>query len=309
MSRELPRRTGAGSDWSLTPVGPDGDDAGFFSSRHWASALACLGARCWYRLGEGRDDRLFVFRRGPLKVAFPGFPVTPAGFTPPSSGWPERIDLLRTNHSCLDPHEGQVSAGRTLRLPESVIPLLSEWPRRNAKKLAKDVAYSRRQPVRLAPALPADADGIFDIYRSTVSRHGGSLRYNREYFRRLLAPGQPVAPLCMRVVRSTTDDHLAGFCIAASDHGRGYYLHGGVDLRYRSLGVSDLLLDEAIAWAIGAGCKDFTLMASPPDQPGLVSFKRKWSEQEGSWTTVDSGLTLPGRWALAAMGLRARVGR
>lgn len=298
------RHAGNGSSWSLEPVGTEDGAADFFSSVHWAEALSSLGARCWYGTGSRQRERLFVFRRGPLRVGFPGFPVTPLDFEGLSAGLPERIDLLRANHSCLDAVAGRGIAGRSMLLPESVIPVLSEWPQRNARKLAKDRSYSRRQQVRLQPAEPDDAAGIFDIYRSTVSRHGGALRYSLGYFQRLLAIGGTFPSVCMRVAKSTVDDGLAGFCIATRDRGRGYYLHGGVDMRFRSLGVSDLLLDEAIAWSRGAGCTEFTMMASPPEQSGLVSFKRKWSERDDYWTTIDTGLTLAGKLLVGAMGLR-----
>lgn len=299
------RHEGSGSPWGSSPVGPADGVGDFFSSVPWAQALSALGARCWYGTGSRQGERLFVFRRGPLKVAFPGFPVTPVGFAGLSGGLPERIDLVRVNRSCLDAGVDLGPEGRLLRLPESVIPLLSDWPRRNARKLAKDRAYSKRQSVRLERAGPTDAAGIFDIYRSTVNRHGGALRYNLEYFQRLLSIDGSFPSLCMRVAKSAVDGSLAGFCIAAKDRGRGYYLHGGVDLHFRSLGVSDLLLDEAIAWSRAAGCAEFTMMASPPEQSGLISFKRKWSEHDGYWTTFDTGLTLAGKVLVAAMGFRS----
>lgn len=309
LSRTRLPNASSGLSWSLTPTDPGGGAMGFFSSAHWSSVLSTLGARCWYGCGNRPEDRLFVFRRGGMRVAFAGFPVTPAGFTGLSDGLPERVDLIRINHSCLDADVHAAHSRKVQRLPESVIPALSEWPRRNAKKLAKDRAYSRRQPVRLEPAKPADAAAIFEIYRSTVSRNGGALRYSLEYFRKLLSPEEHVPSLLMLVARSSIDDSLAGFCFAAMNSGRGYYLHGGVDLKYRALGVSDLLLGEAIGWAKGEGGVEFTMMASPPEQSGLISFKRKWSEFDGAWETADVGLTMLGRALETALRCRSAFRR
>lgn len=286
--------------WEPAGESASSPDDAYFASPHWINAVAALGARCWTRRGDEGGRRLFVFARGPLRVGFPGFPVGWGGSTAALGKLPERVDLLRWNFSMLDAPPPDAATGRIVLLPESVIPSLGSWPVRNAKRLAKDMAFSRRQAVAVEPALEAHAAAIHEIYRATVSRHGGALRYNREYFVRLLGEGEG-RTLLKASVATVGDAHaLAGFCIAVADRGRGYYLHGGVDPSFRARGVSDLLLDGAIAWARDAGCRDFTLMASPADQPGLAGFKRKWSERDGAWTTVDVASSAVGRLVLGA---------
>lgn len=262
-----------------------------FDSAAWAAVIACLGARCWLGIDRNENRRiiLFVWQKGPVRVGYLGFPVSPAWLLTDSI-WqsrgsmplPERIDLLRVNFSTLD--TSVVAGPPGLSLPESAIPDLSAWPLRNQRKIRKDLALGVRHGVKLCNATPDDATTIFSIYEQTVSRHRGRLRYNLDYFKALTLMSAGCEDVQVRLARD--QQKAIGFCVTVKQADRGYYLHAGVAEGCRHLGAADLLADDAIRWAISRSCRSFSMMASPQDQPGLHKFKQKWSEEDGQWTTI-----------------------
>jgi lipid II:glycine glycyltransferase (peptidoglycan interpeptide bridge formation enzyme) len=85
------------------------------------------------------------------------------------------------------------------------------------------------------------------------------------------------------------------FFVTARQANRGYYLHAGVEERYRHLGTADLLADYSIHWAISKGCRSFSMMAWPLEQPGLHKFKQKWTEEDSQWTVIQMTQGVLGR--------------
>ncbi len=278
-----------------------------FASPQWARVMSSLGARCWRGVGEQNDQvvNLFVWHKGPLKVGFLGFPVTPAWAAEASrkidaAHLPERIDLLRVSLSTLD---GQADrGGANTALPESVIPNLGDWPQRNRKKIKKDLSFARRHGVVVRDAASDDAQLIESIYLETIARNKGRLRYNADYFAALieLSTSSPFVQVRM----ACHETHTVGFCVTATQHDRAYYLHAGVAGQHRKLGAADVLADDAIQWAIACGGKSFSLMASPPEQPGLQKFKHKWSEAEEQWIVSDHAFGIAGWLVTTALKFR-----
>ena len=284
------------------------DAPNLFDSAAWAAAMACLGARCW--LGNDHIDNrrasLFVWQKGPVRIGYVGFPVSPTWLLT-STHWrssttlnlPERVDLLRANFSMLD--SGALSARSKISLPESAIPELAAWPIRNQRKNRKDLALAIRHGVILCNATSQDADTMFAIYEDTVLRHRGRLRYSLDYFKAVTTISEGGQDVQVRIARH--QQQTIGFCVTAKQAQRGYYLHAGVKSGYRQLGAADLLADDSIQWAISNGCRSFSMMASPPDQLGLHKFKQKWTENDGQWITVDTPNGFLGRLATLALSL------
>lgn len=287
--------------------GTDDDLSGaLFDSMHWAAAVACLGARCWRGIdrGNGRLVTLFVWHRGPVRVGYLGFPVSP-GWLLRDAEWqdcvapyfPERIDFVRANFSTL--HGPSAGRGRQTMLPESVIPALSSWPQRNQRKIRKDLAHAARHGLTIANATPEDAEALFSIYQQTIVRRRGRLRYTGGYFSELIAISRVRQDIQVRL--ACHEGNTIGFCVTADNTSRGYYLHAGVAEGNRHLGAADLLADDAIRWAAARGCVSFSLMASPADQVGLHKFKQKWAEQDGQWSTIDVARGLLGKLTAFAL--------
>ena len=112
------------------------------------------------------------------------------------------------------------------------------------------------------------------MYRDTVNRNSGSLRYNEVYFSGLitLAKSHPG----LRCMFAWHENVIAGSLIVGR-HGRAaYYLHGGTNSDLKCHGPSDLLLHEAITWARQEGSECFNLMTSSGEQSSLIRYKEKW---------------------------------
>lgn len=270
---------------------PAGSVPNLFDSAAWAAAIACLGARCWLGIDRDKNRRitLFVWQKGPVRVGYLGFPISPAWLltdwdwqSRDSMPLPERIDLLRWNFSTIG--TSVVASPLGISQPESTIPDLSAWPLRNQRKIRKDLALGVRHGVTLCNATIEDVATLFSIYEQTISRHRGRLRYNLDYFKTLTLISAGCEDVQVRLARD--QQKTIGFCITVRQADRGYYLHAGVAEGCRHLGAADLLANDAIRWAISKNCKSFSMMASPQDQPGLHKFKQKWSEVDGQWTTI-----------------------
>ena len=284
------------------------DAPDLFDCAAWATVIGCLGARCWFGIDRENDRRvsLFVWDKGPVRVGFVGFPVSPMwllGSTceqfAQTLNLPERIDLLRANFSMLD--TGTRSGLQGTSLPESTIPDLASWPIRHQTKNRKDLALAVRRGVILSNGTVQDADALFSIYANTIARNRGRLRYNQGYFSALIAMSESRADMQVRVARH--EENLIGFCVAVKHADRGYYLHAGVADSHRQFGAADILADDAIRWAMSTGCRSFSLMASPPNQPGLQKFKQKWAEVDGQWVTSDTPRGLLGRLVWIGLSL------
>lgn len=283
-------KTAAVSEPSDTPVD-------LFESREWALVMEGLGARCWHGVDRENGARvgLFVWQKGPAKVGYLGFPVTPAWASSPSSifdvdNLPERVHLLRTNTSMLDSDSVRTTA--SIGLPECVIPSLENWPVRNAKKVQKDLAFAARHGVVVRNATDQDVDTITSIYLETIARQHGRLRYNRDYFSALIALSCKSGQIQVRM--ACHENRAIGFCVTAMQSRRGYYLHAGVSEHCRQFGAADLLANDSIRWIISCGGESFSLMASPQKQPGLQKFKQKWSEADGEWVVSERSFGLVG---------------
>lgn len=296
----------AADRWAL------GNDNGF-ASREWAhvvEGIGCKVALAWHaELGVGVVAP--VFTRGPLRIAFLGFPVAGAAFDGlPLSVLADEQRLLGETLGCSLVRTAccgvrEPAEYGTLQ-PETWIEDLAAWPKRGSKarRIEKDLAFALRstEDLEVFEGL-SDADAAHALYRTTVLKHGGRVRYTLEYFRRLQS--LCASGLSFRAISfCDRQGRTVGFGVAARHGVTGYYLHGAVGAEGRSKGVGDLILSGLIERAREDGASRFSLMASPPDQAGLIQYKRKWGDCEGYTRTLDVGRGIVG--ASIAWFLRKR---
>lgn len=283
-----------------------------FADPLWVGPIAAaLGARPLYGFHPGRGEGVAVqvFRYCGLAVGYAGLPISPAWLS--DAEYRKQIDvpgvhLTRFNLSCLQP-VNRVSHGEHAKeLPETVIPSLGLWPKRNARKLKKDRAFAARSRIKVANLDVSQAGTVESLYRNTVARHRGSLRYQEDYFRTVIALSTQTTKV---LARGAFDQAgcLAGFAMFGLDGSTAHYLHGGVADNARSHGVSDLLLGDAIDRVIELGAESATLLPSPERQSGLIAFKHKWGEMDGHWVTLDRSNGMLGEAVHLGMDLLSKL--
>jgi len=258
-----------------------------------------LGASTIYAWNGSAGSTLSVFRAGPFRIAYLGFPA--GEHVGPGFRVTDILDSVATadlSHrpQCLRIPASGFSGAPELDLPwagtpETAITDLQSWSLDEvSKNLRRDIRRSERSGLLVTEADdPSQGDSLFRIYEDTIQRHRGSLRYSREYFRALVALSQQDDRL--RVWLARDESAIAGFAVIALHANTAYYLHGGGAASYRTASPSDLLLSHSIASAKSAGCQCFNLMSSPPGQEGLVRYKEKW----GGTTRQHRTYTLPMR--------------
>ena len=296
------------SNWAATPTVPpawsevcDQSDS-LFHSESWLALLErSFGCRSLYLLDEEQRHGAAIsqFRAGPFRIGYLGFPIGgTVGDVDPGVDIPE---ILRQVPVELMPVAIRIPAsgfGMPVDLGlqfeatnETAIVDLQAWSLERASKNRKrDVKRSLHSDLEMVDANdPADADRIYELYRKTLERHDGSLRYNAAYFSGLirLATEHPK----LRVLLAKTDGSICAFTVVAQHSSVGYYLHGAIDWSQRALRPSAMLMNNAIEWAKAGGCASFNFLSSPPGQESLVRYKEAW----GGETRTHRTYTLPVR--------------
>ncbi len=281
----------------------------FFSSA-WQSLLsATLGARVFGLLDSGADDGVAVqvFDRGPFGLGYVGFPI--GGSVRGGIVGQQRIDRIleiagRARCDVLRvPASGfrgpEPRGGKADRLPETCIRDLGACDLHRNAKVRHDVRRAERFGVTIEESnAHAMASRIYGSYVTTVVGHGGITKYSEPYF----------AGLCVlaatnrrvRILVALVDGRYAGFLVLVLEGLDAYYLHGAVEREYRTRGVSDLLVYQAIRIAAEHGMKSFNLMSSPRGQQSLVKFKEKWGGVTREHTTHEFVVR---RWRARALGI------
>lgn len=283
-----------------------------FADPSWVEPIAsALGARPLYGFHPERGEGVAVqmFRYFGLSIGYAGLPISP--------GWLSDADcrsqitvpglhITRFSLSCLRPATSVSNSEHAIELPESVIPCLQVWPKRNARKLKKDRAFARRSRVKVAALDVTLAGQMESLYRATVTRHRGSLRYHEGYFRAVIALSAKTSRV---LARGAFDEagRLAGFAIFGLDGTTAHYLHGAVADDARTFGVSDLLLGDAMDRAVELGAESVTLLPSPERQSGLIAFKCKWGEIDGQWLSLERSNGILGEAVHLGMKLATKL--
>lgn len=242
-----------------------------------------------------------VFPLGPFRIGYAGFPVgggigslsAPARIVENLSAcsFPRRIDTIRVpisgfGHPVLATH-------RALSVPETAIVDLRGWEAESLPStLLRNLRKFDRSNLELKDCIDAanDAERCYRLYLRTIERHRGRRRYNRAYFRALIALSQSSSRL--RCIGAYAGKELAGFLVAASSGQSVFYLHGASDPVFQKARPSDALFRHVILWAKEINAEQFNMMSSPRLQQGLVRFKEKW----GGTTVQHRTCTLPVSW-------------
>jgi len=290
--------------WSVTSTVPrawsevcDQSNA-LFHSEDWLALLErSFGCDSLYFM---RDDHrqaagISQFRAGPFRIGYLGFPV--GGVVGAGALGDEFVEQMRRADGMPAAVRIPISGfGNTVDLDlayetttETAIVDLQAWDLAKINKnRRRDVNRSMRSGLSLVDSTDA-ADGprLFELYRSTIERNDGSLRYTAGYFSELVRLAQRNSQL--RVLLARQDESIVAFTVVAL-HGRvAYYLHGAFDWAMREYLPSAMLLHEAIEWSKAQGCEIFNLMSSPKTQESLIKYKERWGAESREHRTY----TLP----------------
>lgn len=159
--------------------------------------------------------------------------------------------------------------------PETAIVDLQNWSISRLRKCERDVKRAKSFGITLRPAsTSSDGQLMYRMYKETVDRYSGNLRYNQKYFAGLvnLSLAQP----SLRCLIANKDGEAISFLVAILHKDTAYYLHGGTRESFKRYSPTDLLLNEAILWAKNSGLSKFNFMSSPQNQPSLTRYKEKW---------------------------------
>ena len=258
-------------------------DHPFFHSSTWFSVLeGGFGART-FKTSFDLSLSFTVFRVGPFSLAYINFPI---GLTDVRESYElgknDILQILREkNIHILNFSTPYINTPfnryRIRSLPETSIENLENW---EESRLAADVRYelrrSQREGLRVREVDDRDYKHLHKIYKSTVTRHKGQVRYTSDYFSALVRISKENNNLDCKIGFFSDEDRPCAFIIVAHDGDTAYYLHGGYEEQYAHLRPGYKLISLAIAHARDSGCKKFNFMASPEDQPSLVKFKEKW---------------------------------
>lgn len=270
-----------------------------FNTPKWHEALTKgLGGRIIYGWDEASSTGLSitVFKAGPFKIGYLGFPVGGTVGGGPIS--PEMIEALKkadfpeTMH-CLRIPVSAFASNVVLSLPtkttlETSIENLQEWKLKSSKTRCK-INKAKRTPVRIEVADdPSRGEALFQIYRDVVFRNKGNMRYTSKYFERLI--DLSITDPRVNCALATVNGGIIGFQVAACHGKTAYSLHGCTNSQFRHLGAADLLLSEAVNWAKQRGMECYNLMASPHEQLSLVHYKEKWGGVTRPQHTYDLAL-------------------
>lgn len=240
-----------------------------------------------------------MFRVGPVRVAYAGFPVgvgSDALDAVREMAMRQRASVLRVIRSADDPPLSD-TFHRYIQ-PSVLIDDLAGWSPLAHEKARRTRNRRRRSEVNVRVSDGADAGAIWALYRSTVERYGGAVRYSPDYFEFLASIGVLVAEVAGRVI---------GFVASGRVGQRAFYLHGAHDPQARALYPSDLLFLEMIEQAQAAGASSFDFLPSPRGQPQLHAYKLSWGGCHRDIATDDVPLNALGTAFALAYAVRSAI--
>jgi hypothetical protein len=273
-------------------------DSLLFGSADWLSILeAGFNCRTLFAWDGQGGAAISLFRAGPFSVGYLGFPtgaVVGSGVDRTSifegltnARLPGKPVCLRTVASAFPVLEKLRYT--SVANPETAICDLQQWSLKGVSQKARRIRKALREGLRIERAVDeAFGARLYELYAAVIESHGGSARYNEDYFTAAVECSTRSELLDVRI--AMRDHDLAGFLVTGRHGGTTYYLHGGTDPRFRALSPSDLLMADAIKEARDRGCDCFNFMASPPDQPTLVRYKEKWGGETRQQNTHTAGM-------------------
>ena len=258
-----------------------------FNAPEWHAVLSKgFGSKTLYGWDESTSTGLTVtiFKAGPFRIGYLAFPV--GGGLPAEAISPHLIEVIRDS--------GLNKALHLLRMPasafvqkeilscpsqttmETAIESLQEWDLAElSHNLQKAVKRAGRSPLEIADAVdPSQGRVLFQLYKDTIKRHGGNMRYTEKYFQALIELSKTHSNL--RCVLAMSGGEIAGFLAVGFHQNTAYDLHCCMNLPFRRYNPSDFLTSFSISWAKDEGMERYNLGSSPLQQASLVAYKEKW---------------------------------
>lgn len=303
------------SAWQISPTPPPallawaGQRPAFFASAAFAAALRALGAECLYAWHPERQSGFLVpifSRLRWLRVGFLGFPVCPE-----ATAAATLVEALLAARRCqvvriVLPMLGEAPPQHDALRPNAWIEALQSWS--PSPKLRRDLAYAERRIAGWQLARDRlDGAAAAALYLGVIARHRGRAVYGHGYFDRLAAASGATPGLASFSLEDE-EQKMRAFAVLAVHQDTAHYLHAAADEEARRRGAGDLLLRAVIEEARRLGCRRLDLMASPPTQPGLLAFKRKWGDQIGVCATLHASRGLVGRAMRFILAWKLRAG-
>jgi len=257
-----------------------------FSSSHWLEILTeGLNARVYLIVKDVGDVAipLTVFKKGPFKIGYIYFPVGKGecGLSFDSVDYISILNKIkRLAHqfrlpvdSIFDDLSFEFSIKKTY---VTIIENLAEWRSNNlGDSLLRNIKKAKRLGVTITKANIYDHGvEMYRLYKETVIRHDGQLKYSQLYFNLLV--NLSVKSSLLRCSLATLEGRIIAFMVVGINNSEACYLHGSVDYNFQSFRPTDFLFIDAIEWAIEKECNKFNFMDSPLNQPLLVRYKEKW---------------------------------
>ncbi len=258
-----------------------------FNAPEWHAVLSRgFGSKTLYGWDESTSTGLTVtiFKAGPFRIGYLAFPV--GGCLPAEAVSPHTIESIRTSALNKSIHLLRMPASAFVQkevLPcpaqttlETVVENLQEWELTGlSHNLQKAVKRAGRSPLKIVDAVnPSQGSVLFQLYKNTVKRHGGNMRYTQKYFQALIELSMTHDGL--RCVLALSGGEIAGFLAVGLHQKTAYDLHCCMNMHFRKYKPTDLLTSFSISWAKGEGMKRYNLGSSPLQQASLVAYKEKW---------------------------------
>jgi hypothetical protein len=269
-----------------------------FHSLAWQTLLQeAFGVHTVYAWDDHAQtgQAISIFRAGPFRIGYVGFPV--GGAIQERALTLDEVTGLQTLLHSHGVHllKLPVSAFTCpveLPLPrvetvETAIENLPSWRSEDLpSSVRRNIKKTNRYNVKVAEACClSQGDILYRLYRDTVIRHQGALRYNAPYFRGLIQLAKD--DLRLRCLLAVHDGNIIGFLVVGLSGSTAYYLHGATDMTCQHYRPADLLFHEAITWAKDSGIQSFNMMATPRQQQSLIRYKEKWGCTSKSQYTYD----------------------
>lgn len=247
---------------------------------------------------------LTVFKKGPARMGFLGFPVSGISLHTVYQEFIEQALKAIKNmpnkplwvRFSTELHNVFLSNDTfTYKTDNSIntcIDGLNLWRLESSKKIAKDIKYAEKKCSALTLSSVASGTELYELYRAAVTRNTGSVKYTAKYFAELqtLTTGERAKLYVLR-----NDSEAVGMMIVVYERNTAYYIHGGTNPNYMRLGVNDFLMRHAIQEAKENNLSRFDFMSSPIEQAGLIKFKEKWGGRSKNYITYTVATSLIGR--------------
>ncbi|WP_408952678.1 GNAT family N-acetyltransferase [Lysobacter sp. Hz 25] len=252
-------------------------------SQQWIRALReGLGAEV-SRVGTG-TGLMVCFEAGPFRAAYPDFLIGSAGLT---ADWvASQIDAAHSLGADLIriQADAPVDDSRVFArhdLGSMAIEHLAAWSERGADKSRRAANRLARSALLIRRGRAGDGARLYGLYRATLHRHGGSVRYTERYF-------EAIAPYAAWVAE--LDGRVCAFVCVGHRGSRGCYMHGAHDPSVRGHYPSDQLFLLMLRAARDAGLESFDFLPSPATQGSLSAYKAAWGGQPVQLVVSDLAL-------------------